>query len=50
MEPISVDAAIDLYIGACNIYENEDRAKYATDTYKRTIGLLVKHKRLGTLI
>ncbi|KAF9328526.1 hypothetical protein BG006_008299 [Podila minutissima] len=45
MEPISVDAAIDLYIGACSIYENEDRAKYATDTYKRTIGLLVKHKR-----
>ncbi|KAG0032972.1 hypothetical protein BGZ82_006313 [Podila clonocystis] len=45
MEPISVDAAIDQYIGACNIYENEDRAKYATDTYKRTIGLLVKHKR-----
>ncbi|KAF9581887.1 hypothetical protein BGW38_000936 [Lunasporangiospora selenospora] len=45
MEPISVDAAIDLYIGACNIYENEERAKYATDTYKRTISLLVKHKR-----
>ncbi|KAG0265827.1 hypothetical protein BG011_003978 [Mortierella polycephala] len=45
MEPISVDAAIDLYIGACNIYEGEDRAKYATDTYKRTIALLVRHKR-----
>ncbi|KAI1299401.1 hypothetical protein EDD11_006479 [Mortierella claussenii] len=45
MEPISVDAAMDLYIGACNIYENEDRAKYATDTYKRTIALLVRNKR-----
>ncbi|CAO3565026.1 unnamed protein product [Mortierella alpina] len=45
MEPISVDAAMDLYIGACNIYEGEDRARYATDTYKRTISLLVKHKR-----
>ncbi|KAG0366006.1 hypothetical protein BC939DRAFT_448103 [Gamsiella multidivaricata] len=45
MEPISVEAAMDLYIGACNIYENEDRAKYATDTYKRTISLLVKHRR-----
>ncbi|ORZ27864.1 hypothetical protein BCR41DRAFT_346128 [Lobosporangium transversale] len=45
MEPISVDAAMDLYIGACNIYESEDRAKYATDTYKRTIALLVRNKR-----
>ncbi|KAF8925256.1 hypothetical protein BGZ58_000969, partial [Dissophora ornata] len=45
MEPISVDAAMDLYIQACNIYEGEERAKYATDTYKRTIALLVKHKR-----
>ncbi|KAF9114203.1 hypothetical protein BGX27_011476 [Mortierella sp. AM989] len=45
MEPISVDSAIDFYISACNIYESEERAKYATDTYKRTIGLLVKNKR-----
>ncbi|KAF9343956.1 hypothetical protein BGX34_006182, partial [Mortierella sp. NVP85] len=45
MEPISVDSALDLYIEACNIYESEDRAKYATDTYKRTIGLLVRNKR-----
>ncbi|KAG0204063.1 hypothetical protein BGX28_003874 [Mortierella sp. GBA30] len=50
MEPISVDAAMDLYIGACNIYEGEDRAKYATDTYKRTIALLVKHKRFEKAI
>ncbi|KAF9421061.1 hypothetical protein BGZ94_008939 [Podila epigama] len=50
MEPISVDAAIDLYIGACNIYENEDRAKYASDTFKRTIALLVKHKRFEKAI
>ncbi|KAG0342546.1 hypothetical protein BG004_005660 [Podila humilis] len=50
MEPISVDAAIDLYIGACNIYESEDRAKYATDTYKRTISLLVKHKRFDKAV
>ncbi|KAF9197945.1 hypothetical protein BGZ49_001380 [Haplosporangium sp. Z 27] len=45
MEPISVDSAIEYYVGACNIYENEDRAKYATDTYKRTIGLLVRNRR-----
>ncbi|KAF9123719.1 hypothetical protein BG015_005257 [Linnemannia schmuckeri] len=45
MEPISVDQAIELYIGACNIYEGEDRARYATDTFKRTIALLVKHRR-----
>ncbi|KAF9932150.1 hypothetical protein FBU30_008837 [Linnemannia zychae] len=45
MEPISVDQAIDLYIGACNIYESEDRARYATDIFKRTIALLVKHRR-----
>ncbi|KAK3819984.1 MAG: hypothetical protein J3Q66DRAFT_335994 [Benniella sp.] len=45
MEPISVDSALDLYIEACNIYESEDRAKYATDTYKRTIALLVRNKR-----
>ncbi|KAF9098732.1 hypothetical protein BGX29_007468 [Mortierella sp. GBA35] len=45
MEPISVDQAIELYIGACNIYEGEDRARYATDTFKRTIALLIKHRR-----
>ncbi|KAG0045960.1 hypothetical protein BGZ83_008834 [Gryganskiella cystojenkinii] len=45
MEPISIESAIDLYVGACNIYEGEDRARYATDTFKRTISLLVKHKR-----
>ena len=45
MEPISVDSALDLYIEACNIYESEERAKYATDTYKRTIALLVRNKR-----
>ncbi|KAF9372712.1 hypothetical protein CPB97_001052 [Podila verticillata] len=50
MEPISVDSAIDLYIGACNIYENEDRARYATDTFKRTVSLLVKHKRFDKAI
>ncbi|KAG0344316.1 hypothetical protein BG005_001897 [Podila minutissima] len=50
MEPISVDSAIDLYIGACNIYENEDRARYATDTFKRTVSLLVKHRRFDKAI
>ncbi|KAF9348725.1 hypothetical protein BGX26_012880 [Mortierella sp. AD094] len=50
MEPISVDSAIELYIGACTIYESEDRARYATDTFKRTISLLVKHKRFEKAI
>ncbi|KAF9124865.1 hypothetical protein BGW39_007847 [Mortierella sp. 14UC] len=50
MEPISVDQAIELYIGACNIYEGEDRARYATDTFKRTIALLIKHKRFEKAI
>ncbi|KAG0197106.1 hypothetical protein BGX28_009379 [Mortierella sp. GBA30] len=45
IESVSVDSAIELYIGACNIYEDEDRARYATDTFKRTISLLVKHRR-----
>ncbi|KAG0228642.1 hypothetical protein BGW42_002062 [Actinomortierella wolfii] len=45
MEPVSVDAAINLYIGALNIYEAEDRARYATDTFKRAISLMVKHRR-----
>ncbi|KAF9434835.1 hypothetical protein BGZ76_007345 [Entomortierella beljakovae] len=50
MEPISVDSAIESYIGACNIYESEDRARFATDTFKRTISLLVKHKRFEKAI
>ncbi|KAF9170792.1 hypothetical protein BGX20_008525 [Mortierella sp. AD010] len=50
VEPVSVDSAIELYIGACNIYESEDRARYATDTFKRTISLLVKHKRFEKAI
>ncbi|KAG0314302.1 hypothetical protein BGZ99_008223 [Dissophora globulifera] len=50
MEPISVDAAMDLYIQACNIYESEDRAKFSTDTYKRTVSLLVKNKRFEKAI
>ncbi|KAI7818342.1 hypothetical protein BC939DRAFT_295913 [Gamsiella multidivaricata] len=50
MEPISVDSAIESYIGACDIYENEDRARYAADTFKRTISLLVKHKRFAKAI
>ncbi|KAF9434252.1 hypothetical protein BGZ76_008323 [Entomortierella beljakovae] len=50
MEPISVDSALEFYTGACNIYENEDRAKYATDTYKKTIGLLVKNRRFEKAI
>ncbi|KAI1315278.1 hypothetical protein EDD11_001010 [Mortierella claussenii] len=50
MEPVSVDSAIDLYIGACTIYEAEDRARYATDTFKRTISVLVKHRRFEKAI
>ncbi|KAF9104115.1 hypothetical protein BGX27_010248 [Mortierella sp. AM989] len=50
MEPISVDSAIESYIAACNIYESEDRARYATDTFKRTISLLVRHKRFEKAI
>ncbi|KAG0303729.1 hypothetical protein BGZ98_006351 [Dissophora globulifera] len=45
MEPLSADAAIDYYLNACMIYESEDRARYATETFKKTIALLVKHRR-----
>ncbi|KAF8978752.1 hypothetical protein BGZ46_006193 [Entomortierella lignicola] len=50
MAPISVDSAVELYIGACNIYESEDRGRYATDTFKKTISLLVKHNRFEKAI
>ncbi|KAF9973729.1 hypothetical protein BGZ73_002998 [Actinomortierella ambigua] len=50
MEPISVDAAVNLYSGALNIYEAEDRARFATDTYKRAISLMVKHRRFDNAL
>ncbi|KAG0255742.1 hypothetical protein DFQ27_006082 [Actinomortierella ambigua] len=50
MEPVSVDTAINLYIGALNIYDAEDRARYATDTFKRAISLMVKHRRFDNAL
>ncbi|CAI2184897.1 19290_t:CDS:2 [Funneliformis geosporum] len=45
MEPISVDSAIEFYVAACNLFESEDRGRFAIDTFKRTIATMIKNKR-----
>ncbi|CAG8436322.1 9071_t:CDS:2 [Funneliformis caledonium] len=45
MEPISVDSAIEFYVSACNLFESEDRGRFAIDTFKRTIAIMIKNKR-----
>ncbi|CAG8501330.1 815_t:CDS:2 [Diversispora eburnea] len=50
LEPADVDGAIELYVAACALFESEDRGKFAVDTFKRTIALMIKHKRYDSAI
>ncbi|KAG5459050.1 MAG: hypothetical protein BJ554DRAFT_610 [Olpidium bornovanus] len=43
-EAVDVDRAIEYYIMACTMYEQEDRARFALETFKRTLAVLLKHK------
>jgi hypothetical protein len=45
LEPVSVDGAIDFYVAACNLFESEDRGRFAVDTFKKTIAIMIKNKR-----
>ncbi|KAJ3080247.1 hypothetical protein HK102_003190 [Quaeritorhiza haematococci] len=50
IEPLDVDKAIELYIESCSTYENEDRPRMGTDTFKRTIAMLLRHKRFDKAV
>lgn len=45
MENVDVNAAIDFYSQSCSLYEQEDRGRFAMDTFKRAIALLVKTQK-----
>jgi len=45
MENVDVNAAIDLYSQSCSLYEQEDRGRFAMDTFKKAIALLVKTQK-----
>jgi hypothetical protein len=45
MENVDVNAAIDLYSQSCSLYEQEDRGRFAMDTFKKAISLLVKTQK-----
>ncbi|CAG8440844.1 7102_t:CDS:2 [Funneliformis mosseae] len=38
-------SAIEFYVAACNLFESEDRGRFAIDTFKRTIAIMIKNKR-----
>lgn len=44
-ETTNVDKAIEYYIMACTLYEQEDRGRFAVETFKRTVSVLLKNKR-----
>jgi hypothetical protein len=48
MENVDVNAAIDLYSQSCSLYEQEDRGRFAMDTFKKAIALLVKTQKYNT--
>ncbi|KAJ2956156.1 hypothetical protein NQZ79_g7943 [Umbelopsis isabellina] len=45
MENVDVNAAIELYSQSCSLYEQEDRGRFAMDTFKKAIALLVKTQK-----
>jgi gamma-soluble NSF attachment protein len=47
LEPVNVDEAIKMYLAACSLYESEDRGRFAIETFKKTIALMVRNKRFG---
>lgn len=50
LEPVSVDGAIDYYVAACNLFESEDRGRFAVDTFKKTIAIMIKNKRYAEAV
>ncbi|KAI8063550.1 soluble NSF attachment protein [Gongronella butleri] len=50
MEPIDVNAAIDLYSSSIDLYEQEERGSFSTETYKKAIGLSVKSRKYAKAV
>ncbi|CAG8689495.1 32900_t:CDS:2 [Racocetra persica] len=45
LEPVNVDSAIELYMAACSLFESEDRGRFAIDTFRKAVAVMIKHKR-----
>ncbi|CAJ0634277.1 10141_t:CDS:2, partial [Entrophospora sp. SA101] len=45
LEPVNVDGAIEMYMAACTLFETEERGRFAIDTFKRTIAIMIRNKR-----
>ncbi|KAI8809571.1 soluble NSF attachment protein [Cladochytrium replicatum] len=50
MEPVNLDAAIQLYDDACSTYEAEEKLRFGLDTFKRYIALLIRSKRYAKAV
>ncbi|TPX39181.1 hypothetical protein SeLEV6574_g07392 [Synchytrium endobioticum] len=50
MENADSDLAVDYYMKACHLFEEEDRGRFGTDTFRRTVTLLIKANKLSQAI
>ncbi|RIB12104.1 hypothetical protein C2G38_2249716 [Gigaspora rosea] len=45
LEPVNVDNAIEMYVSACSLFESEERGKFAIDTFRKAVAVMIKNKR-----
>ncbi|KAJ3330271.1 hypothetical protein HDU76_006059 [Blyttiomyces sp. JEL0837] len=50
VETVDVNLALELYNEACTTYESEDRLRNGVDTFVKTIGFLLRNKRITEAI
>ncbi|KAJ3294585.1 hypothetical protein HK104_003480 [Borealophlyctis nickersoniae] len=50
MQPSNIEQCIALYVEACNVYEQEDRMRFGTDTFKRAISIALQNRRYDIAI
>ncbi|CAG8810349.1 23366_t:CDS:2, partial [Gigaspora rosea] len=44
LEPVNVDNAIEMYVSACSLFESEERGKFAIDTFRKAVAVMIKNK------
>ncbi|TPX37469.1 hypothetical protein SmJEL517_g00564 [Synchytrium microbalum] len=50
MENTDSESAMEYYLQACDLFEEEDRGRFGTDTFRRTVGLLIIANKLDKAV
>jgi len=50
LESVDLAQAIDVYLEACSLYEEENRGMMAVESFKRTVGVMLKAKQVDAAL